>query len=101
MADVSHARSPHGSVFGQALVGVPAPSRAVAFVVQRSYIDLKKPGCQLQITTLIKGLPVSFRLADESKAALEKAAADDARSVSSLLTKIVNDYLRDKGYLPS
>ena len=53
------------------------------------------------MTTLAKGLPISFRLADDAKAALEKAAADDARSVSSLLTKIVNDYLRENGYLPS
>jgi len=46
-----------------------------------------------------KGLPISFRLSPEKKEALEKAAEDDSRSVSSMLEKIVSDHLRDKGYL--
>lgn len=46
-----------------------------------------------------KGVPVSFRLLPEVKTALEKAAREDSRSVSSLLDKIVSDWLRDKNYL--
>jgi hypothetical protein len=33
------------------------------------------------------------------KRALDKAASDDMRSISSLLTKIVVDYLSKRGYL--
>ena len=47
-----------------------------------------------------KLFPVSFRLTAEIKVAAEKAAADDHRSLSSLLEKILADYLRKKGYLP-
>ncbi|KAB2752253.1 MULTISPECIES: ribbon-helix-helix protein, CopG family [Brucella] len=46
-----------------------------------------------------KSLPISFRLPAETKAALEKAAQDDMRSVSSLMEKLVTDWLREKGYL--
>jgi hypothetical protein len=45
-------------------------------------------------------LPVSFRLSPNIKAAAEKAAEDDHRSLSSLLEKVLADYLRKKGYLP-
>ena len=47
-----------------------------------------------------KSVPISFRLLPEVKAALETAAREDSRSVSSLLDKLVNDWLRDRGYLP-
>lgn len=47
-----------------------------------------------------KSTPVSFRLLPEVKAALEKAARDDSRSVSSLLDKLVSDWLREREYLP-
>ncbi|NPD17307.1 hypothetical protein HOY34_19150 [Xinfangfangia sp. D13-10-4-6] len=40
-----------------------------------------------------KGLPVSFRLDENDKMALEAAAKADARSVSSLLTVIVRQWL--------
>ncbi|MCE6960567.1 hypothetical protein LAZ40_16200 [Cereibacter sphaeroides] len=43
--------------------------------------------------------PISFRLLPDTKAALDKAAADDRRSVSSLLDKIVTEWLEAKGYL--
>jgi len=46
-----------------------------------------------------KSLPVSIRLNPETKAALEKAAKDDMRSLSSLLEKILVEWLRKKGYL--
>jgi hypothetical protein len=45
-------------------------------------------------------LPVSFRLPPEIKAAAEKAAADDHRSLSSLVEKVLADYLKKQGYLP-
>jgi hypothetical protein len=47
-----------------------------------------------------KSLPVSVRLQPETKAALEKAAKADTRSVSSLIEKLLVDYLRERGYLP-
>jgi len=40
-----------------------------------------------------KSLPVSFRLEEHDKVALDKAAKDDSRSVSSLLTLIVRQWL--------
>lgn len=46
-----------------------------------------------------KSLPISFRLPPETKAALEKAAKDDTRSTSSLLEKVVTDWLKERGYL--
>lgn len=46
-----------------------------------------------------KGLPISFRLTPEKKQALETAAEEDSRSVSSMLDKIVSDWLRERGYL--
>jgi hypothetical protein len=45
-------------------------------------------------------LPVSFRLPVEIKAAAEKAAADDHRSLSSFIEKVLADHLRKTGYLP-
>jgi hypothetical protein len=46
-----------------------------------------------------KTSPVSFRLPKEKKAALEKAAKEDTRSVSSMIEKIITDWLKDHGYL--
>ncbi len=42
---------------------------------------------------------MSFRLLSEITAAAEKAAADDHRSLSSLIEKVLADYLRKRGYL--
>jgi hypothetical protein len=47
-----------------------------------------------------KALPVSFRLQPEVKAAAEKAAEDDRRSLSSFVEKLLVDHLRAQGYLP-
>lgn len=47
-----------------------------------------------------KTLPVSFRLPPEKKEALAKAAADDSRSLSSMMEVILTDWLRERGYLP-
>ena len=48
-----------------------------------------------------KSLPVSVRLPPEVKAAAERAAKEDTRSLSSLLEKLLTDHLRAKGYLPA
>jgi hypothetical protein len=48
-----------------------------------------------------RSAPLSFRLPTEVKAALEKAARDDNRSVSSLLEEIVVHWLRQQTYLPA
>ena len=46
-----------------------------------------------------KTLPVSFRLPPEVKAAAEKAAKEDVRSLSSLMEKVLTEHLKAKGYL--
>jgi hypothetical protein len=43
---------------------------------------------------------LGVRLPPEVKAALQHAAKDDVRSVSSLVEKIVVEWLRTHGYLP-
>ena len=45
-------------------------------------------------------VPVSVRLRPAVKAAAEKAAEDDARSLSSLIEKALLEHLRAAGYLP-
>ena len=50
---------------------------------------------------MAKGAPLGFRIPDEMKAALEQAAKADERSVSSLVTIILRDWLRSRGYLPA
>lgn len=44
--------------------------------------------------------PMSFRVKPSTKAALEKAAEDDSRSVSSLIEKILVEWLKRRSYLP-
>jgi hypothetical protein len=46
-----------------------------------------------------KTLPISFRLPPALKTAAERAAADDLRSLSSLIELALRDYLQDRGYL--
>jgi hypothetical protein len=43
--------------------------------------------------------PLGVRLDPEVKAALERAAKEDRRSLSSLIDKILSDWLRERGYL--
>jgi len=43
--------------------------------------------------------PLGLRLFPSVKAALEKAAAEDFRSVPSLVEKIVVEWLRERKYL--
>jgi hypothetical protein len=49
---------------------------------------------------MAKTTPLGIRLTPDIRAALTKAAADDARSVSSLIGKVLADWLKAKGYLP-
>ncbi len=49
---------------------------------------------------MVRPLPTSMRLDAEVKAALEKAAAADGRSVSNLTDRILREWLAAKGYLP-
>lgn len=41
-----------------------------------------------------------FRLDPAIKEAAERAASDDSRTFSSLVVKILSDWLRREGYLP-
>lgn len=50
---------------------------------------------------MAKTSAISVRVSDQVKAAAEKAAADDSRSLASYVEKLLTDHLRDKGYLPS
>lgn len=47
-----------------------------------------------------KTAALGFRIPQEMKEALERASKDDHRSVSSLATLILADWLKAKGYLP-
>lgn len=49
----------------------------------------------------MKTFPISFRLSAEKKDALRRAAAEDSRSISSLIDKILSDWLRQHGYIES
>lgn len=42
---------------------------------------------------------LGIRVQPETKEALEMAAKDDLRSISSLVEKILTDWLKQKGYL--
>jgi hypothetical protein len=42
---------------------------------------------------------LGIRLQPEIKEALQRAAEDDVRSVSSMAEKILTDWLREKGYI--
>jgi hypothetical protein len=46
-----------------------------------------------------KTAQVNLRLQPSLKTAAEKAAADDKRSLTSLVEKLLSDYLKKRGYL--
>jgi hypothetical protein len=48
---------------------------------------------------MVKDTALGFRVSADVKAALEKAAADDDRSVSSLVERILKAWLQERGYL--
>ena len=43
--------------------------------------------------------PLGVRTPPETRVALKRAATDDGRSQSSLVSKILTDWLRERGYL--
>jgi hypothetical protein len=47
----------------------------------------------------IKMAPLSIKIPEPLKAAIVKVAADDYRSISSLVEKILSDYLKEHGHL--
>ncbi len=49
---------------------------------------------------MAKGSPIGFRIDADVKEALERAAVADSRSLSSLVTKILTDWLKAQGHLP-
>lgn len=53
----------------------------------------------VRLCETLKTAALSFRIKEEEKAALERAAAADERSVSSLTQRIIRDWLIDRGYL--
>lgn len=46
-----------------------------------------------------RGLPISFRLPEEAKLALEEAAREHSRSLSSLMSKVLTDWLKENGHM--
>jgi hypothetical protein len=48
---------------------------------------------------MVKTSAISVRVSDEVKAAAEKAAADDSRTLASYVEKMLIDHLRKAGYL--
>jgi hypothetical protein len=48
----------------------------------------------------IKTAQVNLRIEPALKEAAENAAADDHRSLTSLIEKLLSDYLKKRGYLP-
>jgi hypothetical protein len=49
----------------------------------------------------IKTAQVNLRIEPSLKAAAEKAAKDDQRSLTSLIEKLLTEHLRRRGYLQS
>ena len=47
-----------------------------------------------------KSAALSIRIDEDLKQAIEKAAADDDRSIASYVERVLRSHLREKGYLP-
>ena len=68
--------------------------------VQLSALSAHPIECQLHtIALMAKSAAISVRVPDAVKAAAEKAAAEDSRSVASLVEKLLTEHLKAKGYL--
>lgn len=48
----------------------------------------------------MKTSAISLRVSDAVKAAAEKAAEDDGRSLASYVERVLTLHLKEKGYLP-
>jgi hypothetical protein len=67
-----------------------------------TFYTLKKYECKDIFYTMTKETKiaqVNLRLQPSLKAAAEKAAEDDSRSLTSLIEKLLTDHLKKKGYL--
>jgi len=51
------------------------------------------------MATETKSAQLLMRIRPSMKAAAEKAAVDDDRSLTSLIEKLLSDYLKKRGYL--
>lgn len=49
---------------------------------------------------MTKSAALSIRIPEELKKALEKAAEKDRRSIASYVQGVLEDHLKEKGYLP-
>lgn len=80
-----------------------APLRPVAFVSRCKYYVFTQVTSRqcLYMGGRIKTAQVNLRIRPELKEAAERAASEDQRSLTSLVEKLLTDYLRDKGYLPN
>ena len=57
--------------------------------------------CVLYKCRMSKTGPLGFRLEPDEKAALERAAASESRSLSSMMRKILRDWLKQHAWLKS
>ncbi len=48
----------------------------------------------------LKTATLNLRIDPELKAAADKAAVDERRSLTSLVEKLLSDWLQERGYLP-
>jgi uncharacterized protein (DUF1778 family) len=49
---------------------------------------------------MLETTPIVFRVDTRMRAALERAAAEDHRNLTSLIRKILATWLEEQGYLP-
>ena len=53
----------------------------------------------MKVSNMAKGAPLGFRVADDVKAGLQRAAAADDRSVSSLVERVLRAWLTEHGHM--
>lgn len=49
---------------------------------------------------MTKTSAISVRVTDETKQAVEKAAAEDGRSIASYVERLLTAHLKESGFLP-
>ena len=76
-----------------------AQYRAACFVAPRTLQCRVSPSQHKIDMTRIKSATLNIRIDPTLKAAVDKFAADDHRSITSLIEKLLTDYLRANGYL--
>jgi hypothetical protein len=81
---------------------VKARAKTMLVVINYTVVN-QKAMCEESISKapskVIKPIPTSVRFDPPVKAAIEKAAKDDARSESSLIQKVMSEWLRERKYL--